>query len=63
MPQLRADLPLEDVLAALQRNKSHLAQVVDDRGAIGVIALEDVVEEFVGEVADATNPLNAPVLR
>lgn len=62
MPQLRADLPLEQVLAALQRNKSHLAQVVDDRGAIGVIALEDVVEEFVGEVEDATNPLNAPAL-
>jgi CBS domain containing-hemolysin-like protein len=63
MPELPAELPLEDVLAALQRNKSHLAQVVDARGAIGVIALEDVVEEFVGEVEDATNPLNAPALR
>ena len=62
MPQLPADLPLEEVLAALQRNKSHLAQVVDEDGAVGVIALEDVVEEFVGEVEDATNPLNAPVL-
>ena len=62
MPHLRADLPLEEVLAALQRNKSHLAQVVDERGTIGVIALEDVVEEFVGEVEDATNPLNAPAL-
>ena len=63
MPELAADLPLEEVLAALQRNRSHLAQVVDERGAIGVIALEDVVEEFVGEVEDATNPLNAPALR
>jgi len=62
MPELAADLPLEDVLATLQRNRSHLAQVVDGRGAIGVIALEDVVEEFVGEVEDATNPLNAPAL-
>ena len=62
MPRLRADQPLEEVLAALQRSKSHLAQVVDDRGTIGVIALEDVVEEFVGEVEDATNPLNAPAL-
>jgi len=62
MPELKADLPLEEVLAALQRNRSHLAQVVDERGAIGVIALEDVVEEFVGEVEDATNPLNAPAL-
>ena len=62
MPQLGADLPLEEVLAALQRNRSHLAQVVDERGAVGVIALEDVVEQFVGEVEDATNPLNAPAL-
>ncbi len=31
LPQLPADLPLEEVLAALQRNKSHLAQVVDER--------------------------------
>ena len=63
MPQLAADLPLEEVLTALQRNRSHLAQVVDERGAIGVLALEDVVEQFVGEVEDATNPLNAPALR
>lgn len=62
MPQLAADLPLEAVLAALQRNKSHLAQVVDERGAIGVLALEDVVAEFVGEVADAGDPLHAPAL-
>ncbi len=62
MPQLAADLPLEEVLTALQRNRSHLAQVVDERGAIGVLALEDVVEQFVGEVEDATNPLNAPAL-
>ncbi len=54
MPQLAADLPLEAVLAALQRNKSHLAQVVDERGAIGVLALEDVVEEFVGEIRGAS---------
>lgn len=62
MPDLAATMPLQEVLATLQRNKSHLAQVVDARGAIGVIALEDVVEQFVGEVEDATNPLNAPAL-
>lgn len=63
MPRLRADTPLSEVLTALQRNKSHLGQVVDDAGAaIGVIALEDVVEQFVGEVEDETNPLHAPAL-
>ena len=60
MPDLDADLPLQEVLATLQRTRSHLGQVVDARGAIGVIALEDVVEEFVGEVGDATSPLPVP---
>lgn len=62
MPDLSAEMPLHEVLATLQRERSHLAQVVDERNAVGVIALEDVVEEFVGQVEDATNPLNAPAL-
>jgi CBS domain containing-hemolysin-like protein len=63
MPRLSRDLPLSDVLTQLQRTSSHLGQVVDDAGrAVGVIALEDVVEQFVGEVEDETNPLHAPAL-
>ena len=49
--------------ALLQRSQSHLGQVVDEDGsAVGVIALEDVVEQFVGEVEDENTPLNAPAL-
>ena len=63
MPEVPCDLPLSDVLALLQRNQSHLGQVVDAQGsAVGVIALEDVVEQFVGEVEDENQPLNAPAL-
>ena len=63
MPDLRADAPLEDVLELLQGSASHLAQVHDAAGAvIGVLAMEDVVEFFVGEVEDATSPLHAPAL-
>jgi CBS domain containing-hemolysin-like protein len=62
MPRLDAQTSLTDVLTALRRSRSHLAQVVDPRGVVGVLALEDVVEQFVGEVEDATNPLNAPAL-
>ncbi|MDP9435524.1 MAG: hemolysin family protein [Actinomycetota bacterium] len=62
MPPLPPDLPLTEVLARLQRSSSHLGQVVDGGAAIGVIALEDVVEELVGEVEDETNPLHAPAL-
>jgi CBS domain containing-hemolysin-like protein len=54
MPQVAADTPLHEVLALLQRTGAHLAQVVDSGRPLGVVALEDVLEELVGEVRDAT---------
>jgi CBS domain containing-hemolysin-like protein len=46
---------LEDALALLQRAGSHLARVVDTEGNVtGVLFLEDIIEELVGEVKDAT---------
>jgi CBS domain containing-hemolysin-like protein len=50
-----ADDELEEILAAMQRSGAHLAKVVgDDGGTAGVVFLEDVLEELVGEVRDAT---------
>jgi CBS domain containing-hemolysin-like protein len=47
--------PLRAVLAAMQRSKSHLARVVaGGTETLGVVALEDVLEELVGEVRDET---------
>ncbi|MFC9331469.1 hemolysin family protein [Kitasatospora sp. NPDC057015] len=50
---VRGSLPLDDALGAMRRAASHLAAVIDaeDR-TLGLIALEDVVEELVGEVHD-----------
>ena len=46
---------LEDVLAQLQRTGIHIARVVDTNGeTTGVLFLEDIIEELVGEVNDAT---------
>jgi CBS domain containing-hemolysin-like protein len=46
---------VEDVLATMQRTGAHLARVVDPEGAVtGVVFLEDVLEELVGEVRDAS---------
>ncbi|WP_158862861.1 hemolysin family protein [Leifsonia sp. AG29] len=46
---------LEDALATMRRSGSHLARVVDAEGATsGVLFLEDIIEELVGEVQDAT---------
>ncbi len=46
---------VEDVLATMQRTGAHLARVVDPDGAVtGVVFLEDVLEELVGEVTDSS---------
>ncbi len=46
---------LEDALALMRRSGRHLAQVRDDAGDVrAVLFLEDVIEELVGEVQDAT---------
>ena len=50
------DALLHDVLENLQRRGAHMARVVDADGAtLGVAALEDVIEELVGEIRDAAH--------
>ena len=52
---IHADMELEDVLAQMQARGIHLASVADSEGsALGVVFLEDIIEELVGEVHDAT---------
>jgi len=46
---------LEDALATMRRAGVHLARAFDEQGATtGVLFLEDIIEELVGEVHDAT---------
>jgi CBS domain containing-hemolysin-like protein len=46
---------VEDALGVMQRAGSHLARVVGEDGAtVGLIFLEDVLEQLVGEVIDAS---------
>ena len=52
---VRASDPLRSVLATMQGTSSHLARVVDASGeTLGATALEDVLEELVGEGRDET---------
>jgi CBS domain containing-hemolysin-like protein len=44
---------VEQVLAAMQRTGSHLARVDGPGGPVGIVFLEDILEELVGEVRDA----------
>lgn len=51
--ELRDDTPLEEALARFQRGYSHMASVVDAKGRwLGIITLEDVLEELVGNIGD-----------
>ncbi len=44
---------ISDLLRLLQRNKSHMAVVVDEFGGTkGLVTLEDILEELVGEIWD-----------
>ena len=45
--------PLGSLLREFQQNKSHMAIVVDEYGEIaGLVTLEDVIEQIVGEIED-----------
>ncbi|MFY1696229.1 hemolysin family protein [Solwaraspora sp. WMMA2101] len=51
---VRGTQPMRDTLTVMQQQGAHLARVVDADGRLtGLAALEDVIEELVGEVRDA----------
>jgi len=50
-------MKISDLLREFQRRKSHLAIVVDEfGGTMGLVTLEDILEEIVGEIHDEFDP-------
>ena len=48
-----ANIPVDELLRTLQRQKSHMAIIVDEFGGTeGLITMEDIIEELVGDIWD-----------
>jgi CBS domain containing-hemolysin-like protein len=63
VPFVPETLPIVEVLTTLQRRRLHLAIVMDEQGGtLGLVTLEDLIEEVVGEVRDEFDGEEEPPL-
>jgi CBS domain containing-hemolysin-like protein len=53
IPYVPESKPIDELLIELQKQRTHLAIVVDEYGGtVGIITIEDILEEIVGEIQD-----------
>ena len=63
IPRLLADAPISTVLESLLREHLHIALVRDDSGKVlGMVTLEDILEELIGDIQDEYDLLPTQLL-
>lgn len=54
---------LHDILQRFKKEKMHMAMVVDEYGGVvGLVTLEDILEEIVGDIADETDQVEKEIV-
>lgn len=57
LPRVPETKPIDQLLRELQRQRQHMAVVVDEfGGTAGIVTLEDILEEIVGDIMDERDP-------
>lgn len=63
VPAVPEDTPVEELLTTFKQKRIHMAVVLDEFGGMsGVVTLEDLVEEIVGEVRDEFDVEKEPLV-
>ena len=64
IPSLQANIPISSALESLLKEHTHISLVKDDlHRVVGMITLEDIVEELVGDIQDEHDQLPVHIIR
>lgn len=57
----RGDMHLDDLMTLMNQHRSHMALIADETGKVlGLVTMEDILEELVGEIYDESDPAAEP---